>query len=220
MAYSEKKAFPILLALSLFFVFSFAAPDSAFAGKLGDFERDVSGEGEKKDKGKGNDKGNNKGKGKGNDKGKSKGKGKLRGFEGDGHDKGKGKGHDEHGRGHGYGHDKDRDYDDDVDGSIFFFIGTVYGGMVSWDRVAGTGEEAKPRENGETLVPYFNLNTSYHWVDPDITAIDLRGELGYGPFALELRRTTFEEDFGAGSLVELKVDQTYFLYRMSFGSSF
>ncbi len=90
----------------------------------------------------------------------------------------------------------------------------VAGGKYSLERVTGTNAEIPPRQAGEPLIPHIRLDSHYQNVNGDISAIDLKLELGYGPVGLNLRHTRFRESSPAD---ELTLKYIHALYRMSFG---
>lgn len=121
------------------------------------------------------------------------------------------------------------DSDSDHDPFGFFLVGAVIveGGVNSWNRVAP--EERKTtricneflspsdrRRLGEALVPFARLDAAYQNVESDVHALDTRLELGYGPFAVQARRTHYEEGDPNDTL---DISLLHFVYRMSFRNS-
>jgi len=104
----------------------------------------------------------------------------------------------------------------------FFYDAIILTGWTSWDRVQPRPIDegyvfAKPREIGEVLIPFFRLDAAYQNVDSDVDAIDVRAELGYGPVALSIRDTNYQESDPDD---ELEIFQMHALYRMSFSETF
>lgn len=98
--------------------------------------------------------------------------------------------------------------------------GLLYGGLESWSAVrpgdyAWEEEQTEgfPRTTGSALIPFARLDSGYQWVDEGISALDFRGELGYGPLALQGRYTRFKEE---GESTDLDLGSAHILYRMSF----
>lgn len=98
------------------------------------------------------------------------------------------------------------------------FIYGTYGGLWSFDRVNGTYEygyeELVPRQEGELLIPFVRLDGAWQYIDSDISGIDLRGEAGYGAFAVSARHTYYQERESS----DLGLTQLYALWRMSLGN--
>jgi len=118
----------------------------------------------------------------------------------------------------------DDDDDDDTAALIAWEIAratlfsTVYGGVGSWVRAAGHGPEEfehdfPPRDFGEPLIPFLSVESSWQEAGTDVSALTLRTEAGYGPFAVEVRSTRWSED-RPDDLLEIR--QVHGLYRMSF----
>lgn len=102
-----------------------------------------------------------------------------------------------------------------------FFYGFAYGGIGSMDRM-GPADLAlqddfnfKEREWGEALIPIARVDADYQWLNGDVDAVSVRGEAGYGAFAVQGRFTRFSEEEPGD---ELDFAQWHVLYRMSFGS--
>jgi len=104
---------------------------------------------------------------------------------------------------------------------MFELVGAALaeGGAESWLRIgmdrdgivtAGTGS----RKSGEALLPFVRLDTLYQDVQGDVSATDVRFELGYGPLGAQIRRTVFDEK---DPLESMEVTELCFLYRMSAG---
>ena len=108
----------------------------------------------------------------------------------------------------------------DIFGLVFKVVGAVLaeGGSQSWERIGvdetgvkvGTGS----RECGDALLPSLRLDALYQNVEGDVSATDVRFELGYGPLGGQVRRTVYDEK---DPLASMEVMQYYFLYRMSAG---
>ncbi|UCH83336.1 MAG: hypothetical protein JSW50_12865 [Candidatus Latescibacterota bacterium] len=99
-------------------------------------------------------------------------------------------------------------------------LGTVFlaGGVISWVRVHGTNDpDLKvidvPRLTGEVMTPFATLDIVYQNVTSDITAIDGRIEVGYGPGGIQFRETHYEED---DPYDKLDFIQWHILYRMTY----
>jgi hypothetical protein len=91
------------------------------------------------------------------------------------------------------------------------------GGSISVARASGDDTvkyEVKPRQAGEALIPFVRLDSSYQFADSSVTAIDIRGEAGYGPLAVQIRNTNYSERNPADAL---RLTQVHALYRMSAG---
>ena len=56
-----------------------------------------------------------------------------------------------------------------------------------------TAKKLTFRQIGEPTLPFFRLEPKYLRVNPDISALDYELELGYGPYALKCRHTSFDE---------------------------
>lgn len=116
-------------------------------------------------------------------------------------------------------HDHDQN-DNDSLGSIIgqlllmpIVLGLGYGGIESYKRATGTS--LTPREVGDPLIPLVRVDAGYQAVEHGIDALDLRGEAGYGPVAVQGRHTRY---FEKGSSDTMSATQAHLLYRMSFGS--
>lgn len=138
---------------------------------------------------------------------------------------------------HDHDHHHDHDHNDDTweDCCVpdfwgdFFevaFIGVYHGGAVSLARMmpvpewSDEGEETslthlEPRESGDPLIPLVRFDMAYHNIESDVSAVEYRGEVGYGPLALAFQQTHYQEDNPAD---ELDLFYGYAIYRMSFGS--
>lgn len=98
------------------------------------------------------------------------------------------------------------------------FDGVESGGQKSGARigiydVTGPQPPGFLREPGETLIPFFAVDVNRQNVESDVTATDVRAEVGYAMFGAQWRHTRFEEKFPAD---RLSMDQAHLLYRMSF----
>ncbi len=112
--------------------------------------------------------------------------------------------------------------DEDKDGFLYLiFAGLGFGGAASWARLdeTETQNEAfadlEPRRSGDILIPFARVDLGYQDVDTHIEAYDIRGEAGYGPFAIQARKTLFKEEEPQD---ELELIQVHALYRMSLGN--
>lgn len=115
---------------------------------------------------------------------------------------------------------------DQSEGSFFGeFIGEIFvhpllfvmgsGGSISIARTLGDDTvkyQVTPRRSGEALIPIVRVDTSYQNVNATVDAVDIRGEAGYGPLALQIRHTNYQEHAPNDSL---KLTQVHALYRMS-----
>ncbi len=108
-------------------------------------------------------------------------------------------------------------------GDVFF--GGLYkileeGGRASWRRASCSheGEKIDCRHNGEPLLPILKVDVNYQRLQSDITAIDGRVEVGYGPFGISYRGTRFREverpEEGKPSDI-MNLHEIYALYRIS-----
>lgn len=92
------------------------------------------------------------------------------------------------------------------------------GGSQSWKRIgfdeAGTKAGAGSRKQGEALLPSIRLDALFQNVEGDVSATDLRLELGHGPLGAQVRRTVYDEK---DPLTSMEVMQYHLLYRMSAG---
>jgi hypothetical protein len=70
------------------------------------------------------------------------------------------------------------------------------------------------RKSGQALIPITRLDISYQDVEADVSAMDYRAEVGYGPVALQVRNTHYEEERPDD---DLDILQIHMLYRMSIG---
>ena len=84
-------------------------------------------------------------------------------------------------------------------------------------KTEGIAEGITCRQIGEPLIPYLKADLNFQNVKPDITAIDGKVELGYGPFGFQFRRTHFKEK---ETRDRLDVDQYHGLFRISYKSYF
>lgn len=97
--------------------------------------------------------------------------------------------------------------------------GMAYGGSASLARINASAGDAldmdvRPRESGESLLPFVRLDASYQRVKSDVHAFDYSLEGGYGPVALRFNQSHFSEQEPEDTL---DVFRFYGLYRMSFG---
>lgn len=97
----------------------------------------------------------------------------------------------------------------------------IEGGRQSWLRVSADARTATmtPREPGDALLVKARADLAAQHVDQRTTSLDLRVEAGYGPWAVQGRRTRFREDLpgATNATAELEVRQAHFLYRMAAG---
>ncbi len=98
--------------------------------------------------------------------------------------------------------------------------GVFYGGACSWFRTfpdAGDYMDlpVEPRAYGEALIPIVRVDSSYHWIESDVHAVEIAAELGYGPFAAQFTQTRFEEQEPDDTMI---LTRWHGLYRMSFGA--
>lgn len=85
------------------------------------------------------------------------------------------------------------------------------GGAASLERAVGAGLE--PRAKGEAAIPFVRTDATFQDVRSDVTALDLRAEAGYGPLALEARKTRYTEKTPRDHMT---LSRVHLLYRMSF----
>jgi hypothetical protein len=133
---------------------------------------------------------------------------------------------------HQHGHDDNDAWDDcctpDLWGSMveIVFGGIVYGGASSWMRVSAVadtngvpilpeGFDLDLRAKGDPIIPVARLDVAYHHLDSGVSALDSRGEVGYGPVALSYQQTHYDEDDTTESLDLIHV---HAIYRMTFSS--
>ncbi len=130
------------------------------------------------------------------------------------------------GKGHGRHHDCDCDEDEFV-GAFLFELGratyytTVYGGIGSWTRMQGSSSgnwasEFPRRSAGEPLIPVLSVGGQAQDAGGDVSASEVRAEVGYGPFGFEVRKIRYREH---GPADALSITRAHFLYRMSFSRS-
>lgn len=94
-------------------------------------------------------------------------------------------------------------------------------GIDSWERVQASVNtldtpDATPRELGDGVIPFVRFGAYYSRVDSNIHAYSEREELGYGPFAFQVRALHYRESDPPASL---DIKQQHWLYRMSLGDS-
>jgi hypothetical protein len=105
-------------------------------------------------------------------------------------------------------------------GGRLAFYGLAYGGIASWSRMDPLNADLidmpgmAPREWGDSLLPVIRADADYQWVEGDIGAVSGRIEGGYGPFAVEFKRTQFDEEDPDDQLI---LTRWHALYRMSLG---
>jgi len=97
-------------------------------------------------------------------------------------------------------------------------VAFVTGGVASWERLIAEPESsvsvlAPPRALGEPNIAFTRLDLSYQQAQADISAINGRAELGYGPVGLALDLSRYTEPDTDDIL---GVYRSHLLYRMSF----
>lgn len=103
---------------------------------------------------------------------------------------------------------------------VFYGVAALLaeGGSQSWERIGVNETGAKvgtgSRESGDALLPSIRLDALYQNVEGDVSATDVRLELGHGPLGAQVRRTVYDEK---DPLASMEVTQYYLLYRMSAG---
>jgi hypothetical protein len=108
------------------------------------------------------------------------------------------------------------DWSDWLDPMIDVGAAALWGGVRSWMRMNPTLAdtlEIEPRQPGALQIPLVSLDVRYQDVESDVSALDGRAEVGYGPLALVFRYTHYTEERPAD---ELDICQWHGLYRMSF----
>jgi hypothetical protein len=120
-------------------------------------------------------------------------------------------------------HDGDSYYDADdsaddtaANAILLMSLVPIYGGIRSWARATdgSVGDvEANPRRAGVATIPFIRVDAAYQLVESDIEAWDIRGEGGFGPFAVQVRETHYEEDRPSE---DLDLVQAHALLRMEF----
>ncbi|MCJ8313079.1 MAG: hypothetical protein HRU38_13105 [Saccharospirillaceae bacterium] len=95
-----------------------------------------------------------------------------------------------------------------------------FGGISSMERVDGSDNLGlRPRVDGELLLPFFKFDVSaLSGMSENGMGSDMSFEMGYGPWAMHYRNTSFLND-NTFSKVQ-SFNKFEFLYRMSFGSDF
>lgn len=142
--------------------------------------------------------------------------GKLDEFETDATEN-RGGGDDDHD--HGSSYDEYGEHDGDGAAAVVavLLLLPVYGGMRSWARVTGAtevlDEKIDPRPAGVATIPFIRVDPAYQLVESDVDAWDIRGELGFGPFAVQARETHYDEDEPSD---DLDLVQAHALLRMEF----
>lgn len=93
-------------------------------------------------------------------------------------------------------------------------------GQASWARARGDANRLaefdmglEPREPGDPLLPLIRLDFAYFDIQSDVEATDFRLQGGYGPFAVELNPTFYEEQEPDDNLDLYRI---WGLYRMSY----
>jgi len=69
------------------------------------------------------------------------------------------------------------------------------------------------REHGDARTPFVRVDIAYQSVNSDITARDVRAELGYGSLAADFRNTDFQQ---SAPMDRLSVIRFHLFYRMTF----
>ncbi len=106
--------------------------------------------------------------------------------------------------------------DDSILGDIFVHIVMSLGKeSMSREGHAEEGDTVAKRQRGERLLPRARLDVSGQFLEHDISAVDLRGEVGYAAFAGQVRYTRMWED---GSGDALTTTYGHFLFRLALGS--
>jgi hypothetical protein len=102
----------------------------------------------------------------------------------------------------------------------FFVVG--YGGVESWNRASGDNVmdsefafNVPPRKTGESTIPFVRIDVSYQDVERDVDSMDVRAEAGYGPFAVEVRETHYNESVPSDHLDLVRI---HLLYRTSYAA--
>lgn len=90
----------------------------------------------------------------------------------------------------------------------------LYGGANSLERMDSLSPAA--RERGEALIPLARLDVGWQHVESDVEAIELMGELGWGPIGLRVGHSLYSEEEPDADLTVTTVTGNY---RMSFGSN-
>jgi len=80
---------------------------------------------------------------------------------------------------------------------------------------AGGADGVEPRQMGEALLPLLRYDNYYSHLNANQDSIDQRMEVGWGPVAVEYRRTSFTQAVPA---YQLLWEQRNFLWRLTFGS--
>lgn len=96
-----------------------------------------------------------------------------------------------------------------------FFLAFDQLGVNSQWRVAPTAASRKiipPRRLGDPLLPYARVDLTYRSVEQDISARDLRVEVGYGPIGVQVSDSHYQESNPTDSLT---IQEIFGLYRMS-----
>jgi hypothetical protein len=99
--------------------------------------------------------------------------------------------------------------------TLYMIVG---GGAYSWARVEPDAAAGiKPREPGEALLVKARLDLAAQHINARTSSQDARVEAGYGPWAIEGRRTRFREELADGAAAHLELRRVHFLYRMAGG---
>jgi len=106
--------------------------------------------------------------------------------------------------------------DDSFLGDIFAQIVISAGkGSLSREGYAEEGDTVAKRQQGDRLLPRARLDVAGQFLEHDISAVDLRGEVGYAAFAGQVRYTRMWEDSNGNALT---TTYGHFLLRMALGS--
>ena len=62
------------------------------------------------------------------------------------------------------------------------------------------------RVRGDPDLPYLAADLGYQWVHGDVSAIDVRAEIGYGPFGAQVRDTHYDELYPRDNLDILHIE--------------
>ena len=120
-------------------------------------------------------------------------------------------------------HEEDDDDDNPLEEILGHLLFTIFKKMTltSWDAVQ-SGPLRDPeigfkRKPGDHILPFAKLESSAFLLDSNLNGYDLRGELGYGPIAIDGRYITLNEDNPDDSL---NIASWHLLYRMTLTDHF
>lgn len=95
---------------------------------------------------------------------------------------------------------------------------------MSWERAtcnvaepASSELDYSARMVGEPLIPLLRVDGQWVRSDGDISVLDTRLEAGFGPIAVDMRSSAFDED---ATEFDLTTTRWHLLYRMSFSDTF